>query len=339
MHPSWTDQFTPPRPFRSHPIFRGGHLQTLAVTLYRRPLSLKKAQRHLVDLPDGDQLVLHENTPPDWQPNEPTLLIVHGLCGCHQAGYMLRLMERFVSRRVRVFRIDMRGCGAGAELAAGLNHAGRSADLASALNHIMAITDSSYQRQDGPLWLIGISLGAAQSLKLLGELPASNQESALAQRLQRAAVVAPPADLLACSQHMQRLHLRPYNRYFIRSLLSQAPAKLRQTPQWQAIDLRRRPRTLFELDDRVTAPLSGFAGALDYYQQCSAIHRAEKITCETLVLAAADDPIIPLRTLTNVAWSASTHLQIARGGGHVAFLQRGPQRFWMDEQLERWFFG
>ena len=33
---------------------------------------------------------------------------------------------------------------------------------------------------------------------------------------------------------------------------------------------KRSPRTLWELDDRITAPLSGFDGASDYYEQASA---------------------------------------------------------------------
>jgi len=328
-------------PFRPHRWIRGGHLQTVAISFFKTRIDFPATKRHEITLPDGDQIVLHDDTPGDWREGSPSLLIVHGLCGSHQTGYVVRLTHRFLRRGVRVFRLDMRGCGAGFGLAEGLNHAGRSGDLCAALEQIALIT------HEGPLWIVGSSLGGAQTLKMLGELyrdrplseeaSESPQRSALQQRLQRVAVVAPPVDLLACSRNMQRFHLRLYNRYFIGQLLGRIPPRVRQSEGWQRIDLARRPRTMFELDHRVTAPLSGFDSALDYYTRCSALEGLSAIGVRTLVLAASDDPIVPIETLDHAPWSPVTTLERVTGGGHVAFLQRGPQPHWMDQRLEQWF--
>lgn len=323
-----------PQPFRPHRLFRGGHLQTIAITFQPPPMPRDSggATLHRVDLPDGDAIVLHDDCPPAWQPGDPSLLLIHGLCGSHAAGYMRRLADRFNRRGVRAFRMDMRGCGAAHAFARRLTHAGRSEDVLAAIQHIAAITGK------GPIWAIGVSLGGNQLLKGLGELGAGQVSIGEADsRLTRAAVVSPPIDLIRCSNHMQRLWMRPYNQYFIRALFQRIPPQVRASEAFRQIDLVRRPRTLRELDDRITAPLSNFASAEDYYRRSAATNWVAENRIETLVLAAADDPIVPVACFIEADWPQTTHLEIPPGGGHVAFLARGRSRCWMDECLGDWF--
>lgn len=326
------------KPFRPHFIFRGGHLQTLATQFLGGPRDASHdiqsliAQTHKITLADGDKIVLHENCDAGWLPGDPCILIVHGLGGDHRTGYMLRLTERFTARGIRVFRVDMRGCGLGFDFAAGLNHAGRSSDVLAALRYIAKLS------QHGPLGLIGVSLGGAQSLKMLAELDDGSLDAMLVRdRLQRAAIVAPPIDLEACSRNMERLGMRPYNRFFIRSLLGNIPTRVANSPRWKELDHRKLPKTMFELDERFTAPFSGFSGALDYYHRSAAIGHLPRIQTPTLIVAAKDDPIIPIKTILTAQWPKCIRLECIAGGGHVGFFQRGPQRYWMDERLEQWF--
>lgn len=319
-------------PFRPHPLFRGGHLQTIATTLQRRRSVVAKAAEHRVGLADGDAVVLHDICPGGWRPGDPSLLLIHGLCGCHAAGYMTRLAERFGRQGVRSFRMDMRGCGAAFELSRRLTHAGRSEDVLEAIRSVAAITG------DGPIWAIGISMGGNQLLKGLGELGSGEASIGDASsRLVRAAAVSPPIDLAHCAAHMQRLVMRPYNRYFIRALFKRIPPRVRTSAAFTRLDLRRLPRTIHELDERITAPLSGFTGADDYYQRSAAASRVAANRVKTLVLAAADDPIVPIDCFARAAWPQPTHLEIVPSGGHVAFLARGVPRCWMDECLSDWF--
>ena len=62
-----------------------------------------------------------------------TCVLIHGLAGSHASGYMRRMAAEVADRGVRVFRMDMRGCGAGEELARGTTHCGRWADAAAAV--------------------------------------------------------------------------------------------------------------------------------------------------------------------------------------------------------------
>ena len=326
-----TEIFQPP-PFRSHLFLRGGHLQTIASIRNGQPFDLP-TQRHTVPLGDGDSIVLHDDPPISWQPGDASILLIHGLCGCHAASYMLRLAKLFFDRGVRVFRVDMRGSGAGAKLANQLTHAGRSDDVLTALGAIAEKT------QAGKIRAIGVSLGGNQLLRAAGRVGAGlDPTPSWIDRVDRIAVVAPPLDLHRCSDNMERWILRPYNYYFISVLLSRIPAQVTQREDFQRILTGPRPKTLRQLDERITAPLSGFRDAEDYYQQSSAMHVAHANQIQTLVLAANDDPVVPIQCFTDdtVVWPESTQLLVSSGGGHVGFIGR-KRKSWMDEVLGQWF--
>ena len=110
--------------FRPHPLLRGGHRQTLAGAFWPRGRVDYQAEQHRIALPDGDQVVLHDDCPADWKNGERCVLLVHGLGGCHSSPYMVRLVTKLKAAGRRVFRLDMRGCGAGLRLAQRPGHAG-----------------------------------------------------------------------------------------------------------------------------------------------------------------------------------------------------------------------
>ncbi|TWU58214.1 putative hydrolase [Rubripirellula reticaptiva] len=343
------DSFQPP-PFVPHPIFRGGHLQTITPVGGRSQESLLKSLAPTaipVKVSDGDSIVLHEDLPcvsdaivsdnrnlADPEMAGASVLLVHGLTGCHAADYMVRLADRFTRRGLRVFRMDMRGFGAATDLTRNLSHAGRSDDCLAALRAIAERCPS------GPIFAIGISLGAGQLLRAMGRVGAGlDATPTWIDRFSGLAAVCPPLDLTRCSDNMQRLRLRPYNRYFIRSLLSRIPPGVRDRHDFAACVAGSRPRTLRELDDRFTAPLSGFASAADYYDASSSCHVVGSISVPTLVLTAVDDPIVPVDCFRgDQPWSDSTRLMVLPTGGHVGFIDRR-RRSWMDDVLEKWVMG
>ena len=218
-------------------------------------------------------------------------------------------------------------------MAANLTHAGRSDDILAALGAI------AEQSRSGPIAAVGVSLGANQLLRAVGRIGAGFDPTPdWFDRLIRIAAVAPPLDLLRCSDNMQRWLMRPYNYYFIRSLLARTPPRVQQREDYQRQVSAGRPKTLRELDDRFTAPLSGFADAAEYYAASSANQVVEHNPVPTLVLAAADDPIVPIGCFVDHKdqWPASTKLVVAKTGGHVGFVDRQGSS-WMDQLLNAWF--
>ena len=325
------NSFQPPE-FKTHWLIRGGHLQTIFSVGQSEP-SPAGTIAHEVTLADQDAIVLQEDRPSDWLPGNPVIMLVHGLSGCHAAPYMIRLANRFLQLGWKTYRMDMRGCGAAWALAKQLTHAGRSDDIVAALGEIAKGNPGS------PLHAIGVSLSANQLLRAVGRIGAGQDDRpSWFSDLRRIAAVVPPLDLQRCSDNMQRRSRRIYNYYFIRSLLSRVPKLVAQRDDVQSLLAGWRPRTLRELDDRMTAPLSGFADAAEYYDHASCCHVISHNEVPTLVVAAKDDPIVPVDCFTNPtnAFSQSTTLLVSKSGGHNGFIGPG-KRCWIDDVMKQWF--
>jgi predicted alpha/beta-fold hydrolase len=319
--------FTLP-PFKPHPLLRGGHAQTLAGVYLPGHRYRYRAQRHLVTLADGDQIVMHDDCPATWQPHDRSALLIHGLAGCHDSGYMRRIATKLTVRGVRAFRLDLRGCGAGFGLARLPYHSGRSEDAAAALEAIACRLPQS------PTTLIGFSLGANIALKLLGELagrPCGNLDSAVA--------VCPPADLAACSRQISRRSNRIYDRHFVSLLLRQVQRQRAAQPEAAGPSWVRRPRSLWEFDNEFTAVICGFGTADNYYRAASSAQFLAGIRMPTLILASRDDPMIPSQTLETAGLPPSVRLHLSDHGGHLGFVGRAgvdPDRRWMDWRVVEW---
>ena len=95
------------------------------------------------------------------------------------------------------------------------------------------------------------------------------------------------------------------------------------------------PKTLFEFDDRFTAPLNGFVDAEDYYHQSGSKGCLDQITVPTTILVSNDDPVVPAEIFDDACFSSSTTLIRIQSGGHMGYLGRCGKR-WMDDQIIQW---
>ncbi len=292
---------------------------------------MSRTRQYRVDLPDGDAIVLHDDRPPRWLEDNLSVLLIHGLGGDHTSAYMLRLAHEFHALGIRVFRLDMRGCGAAYHLSKQIMHAGRSDDVLAALTAIAEMAPES------PLAAMGFSLGGNQLLRALGRVGAGlDLQPAWWPRLHFCVAVAPPIDLERCSRRLLQWWLRPYNRHFIDSLLEGAPPAIRSAGVIQRA-LTHRPRTMWEFDDRVTAPLAGFDRGLHYYHETSALSVVRDNPIPTLILAADDDPIVPVGIFTEIVDELHENSQLltTQRGGHLGFVDRSGSS-WMDNVLLAW---
>jgi predicted alpha/beta-fold hydrolase len=306
--------------FRQHWGLSGPHRQTVIGALLPSRYKPAHTRRHIVTLEDDEQLYLFENGPSN--SGTVPIVLVHGLGGTYQSGYLVRISAKLAQRGMQIFRVNLRGCAEGVQLAQKTAHAGCIHDLANALEWIQ-------QHSNGLAPAIaGFSLGGNILLKLLTQL---QQFPGL--QISRAVAVAPPVDLDASCQAITKQHRGFYDRSFLRSLRKDLKARAKVYPDCPYARLNPFPRTLREFDDRFTAPLNGFQGARDYYQKSSSKDQLDQITTVTSILIADDDPVVPAGIFEDVELSASTTLLRTRHGGHLGYLSnRLPEgdRRWMD---------
>ena len=150
-------------PFQPFPLLNGPHLQTVSATYLARRPALCGTVQHRVELPDGDQLVLQDDQPDTWRPTDPVAMLIHGISGCHASTYMVRAAAKLVTRGVRSFRLDMRGCGAGWSLARHSMHAGRGDDIQAVIQFLSRLCPHA------PRAGVGFSLGGLTLLRAIAE--------------------------------------------------------------------------------------------------------------------------------------------------------------------------
>jgi predicted alpha/beta-fold hydrolase len=294
--------------FRPLPFLGNPHVQTLLGNLLSGPALHHPTQPRQVVLPDGDRLLLHDNRPERWRPGGRVALLVHGLGGSHCSGYLQRLARLLLRRRVRVVRMDLRGCGRGMALARRAYHGGCSDDVRAAAAEVHRWSPTS------PLALVGFSLGGNIVLKLAGEAAADPVPG-----LERVAAVAPPVDMVRCAATLALPRNRFYDRYFARSLAQQVRRRRHFFPDQPGV---RFPRglTLRQFDELYTAPRNGFADALDYYQRASALPLLPRIAVPAFVLTARDDPFIVTEPLEACAAFPPFEVRVLERGGHLGYL-------------------
>lgn len=340
----WIGNYTPPA-FEPHRWLRGGHLQTLVSAAPGRVASSSstsvQSQRHRVDLPDGDAVVLHDDAPVDWDAAQGSVLLVHGICGCHAAPYMIRFRRRLNVVGIRTFRLDMRGCGDSAEYCRSITHAGRSEDILSALEFIGGLIDDP----TSPIGGVGVSLGGNQWLLAAARVGSGHHAPPdVWPQVGPILSIAPPIDLQACSDAMQSPKLRFYNRYFIHHLLARATPALLANPVYQNALAQPRPRTLRQFDRTFTAPLGGFDSERDYYRESSAIHIIDSIQKPTLIVTSRDDPLVPIGSFQPLhdpmdgsnRSDSPIRLHVTATGGHHGFLQ-ADRTSWSDDLVTHFF--
>ncbi|MCA9072349.1 MAG: alpha/beta fold hydrolase, partial [Planctomycetaceae bacterium] len=245
-----------------------------------------------------------------------------------QSPYMKRVAGKLVNRGVRVFRMDLRGCGEGAGHARLPYHPGRSQDGLWAVRYVADLCPRS------PLAFIGFSLGANLGLKMMGEF-----RDKLPTTLRRSIAINPPIELERSACALERFFTRIYNSRFVKCLMQQVEASTKLIRRNDLLARGKRFRKIREFDAYYTSAVWGFNSVSDFYADGSAAPWLKEISIPTLILASQDDPIVPCEVFAQTPRSASVELHLTKTGGHLGFLGRkgsDGDRRWMEWRVVDW---
>ena len=294
-----------------------GHLQTIVGNYFPRPtFRLATVSETVeVDPADGSRVLCHCH----WQA-EPvragrlTVILVHGLEGSSDSGYIQGVAARAWKAGWNVVRMNMRTCGGTETLTPTLYHSGLSSDVGVVVRH--------YAERLGlkRVALAGYSMGGNLVLKLAGEW--GNQPPLCA-----VAAVCPAIDLAVGADALHEGLNRLYEWNFLRGLLARYKRKAKLYPGIYASRKSIGPvRSIREFDDKIVARYWDFRDANDYYDRAAAARVVDRIAVPTLTLHAQDDPFIRLLPETRARLRANPHVTFieTRHGGHCAYLSRDP---------------
>lgn len=296
------------------PLFRNPHVLTILANFWPREYDFSRfpMEDRLIRT-DPDTQVLVKTQRPAATPLGHVVLL-HGLEGNGESGYIRSMAWDVLNAGFTTHRFHMRTCGDTAHLCKTLYHAGLTADLLAFLKGLES------ERSGLPVFLIGFSLGGNVALKLAGELGTT-------ELIQGVCAISTPIDLAAGVRRLGKLDNRVYERRFLKRMRQRMLATGRYTRE------QLKARSLYEMDDRVTAPSFGFQGADHYFATQSAQSYLDRIRVPSLLIQAKDDTFIPFEIFRHPAIESNPFLRLiaTEHGGHLGFLARRGARFWLDE--------
>jgi predicted alpha/beta-fold hydrolase len=298
----------PLTPFTARPPWIGGTLQTLRALRYPFRARLPPGHRLWLPLPDGDALaaMLHL---PEQRSEQPLAVLVHGLAGTEDDPYLREAAQGLLRRGFPVLRLNLRGNALSLPRSTSHYHLGRSEDLAAALQALpKALTRHG-------VVLAGWSLGGALVLLMLDRQAAAPGMP----RILAAAAICPPLQpelahaTIDANPILGRALLALYRREVLAVPAKDLPEPLRRAA--------RSARSLVEFEAEVTAPRFGYPSYAVFCEVNRPAAVLPRLRIPTLVVMAADDPLVPLASMEGIDWPgcpAVLPLAIA-GGGHCGF--------------------
>jgi predicted alpha/beta-fold hydrolase len=280
-------------------------------------------REHIVDAGDGVRLQgLHSTLP--HREARGLVLLLHGWEGSFDSGYMRHTAAHLLTLGFDVFRLNFRDHGDSHHLNEGIFHSCRLQEVVEAAKWVI-------ERFPNDNFLAaGYSLGGNFALRLALAAPAAGIP------LLHAAAVCPAVDPAAV---MTALETGPalYNWYFMRKWRSSLRKKKQLFPSVE-LDDATLAKDMRGLTHWLVQKYTDMAGIDEYFDGYAvAGGRLSALQVPVSVLAAADDPIIPVVTLKQLQLPAHSRLEIAEHGGHCGFIEGADLRSfaerWVGEQL------
>lgn len=310
---------------------RNRHLQTILPRLYPTPCDFSPFH-NIFELNDGDFVELTWSHKPDSvAPEQPIVLILHGLEGSFDSFYAKRMMNAMYNNGWATVLMHFRGCGKRTNRKAQTYHSGQTADVIEFVAHLK----QQFPKQ--PLFAVGFSLGGNVLTKYVGEHEDSGLDGAV--------VISAPLDLAICSKAIGEGFAKVYQKYLVDKLRVSTKAKIDFLGDKFPLDVTKTQLdevlVLSEFDELITAPLNGFEHAQDYYQKCSGNNFLKTCNTPTLIIHSKDDPFMTEEVIpTEDLLSEHVTLEVSDRGGHVGFLSgNNPLKpeFWAESRSSVFF--
>ena len=283
------------------------------------------ARDEIVDCGAGVRLLGHYSPQPG--PAKGLVILLHGWEGSAGASYVLSVGGLLYDAGLSVFRLNFRDHGDTFALNRELFHSCRIDEVVGAL----ATIAQRYPAER--TFIVGHSLGGNFALRAAARAPAAGIP--ITKVVALCPVLRPASTMRALEEG-----LWVYRHYFLRRWRRSLLAKAACFPElYDFGDLRRFP-TLTATTEFFATRYASFPDLESYLNGYAITGDAlARLTVPARVIVAADDPVIPIADLADVAVTRALTIDVLDRGGHCAFLEDYGLRSWLDRavlaELER----
>ena len=256
----------------------------------------------------------------------PAVIACHGFEGSSNSTHITRLMTIIQRLGWSGYAINYRSCSGVINDTFYTYNAGKTEDLEQLIWYVRN------QDQNRPIFLVGYSFGANILANCISR-PKSNLPRILASALISGNYRIEPG-VTAMAKGFSRV----YEQSFVSSLIEKYKLKKAKFPNEVDYDAFFESKTLYELDEKITAPYFNFPDASSFYEEISSAKHLTEIDHPTFMLNSLDDPLSPPDCFPSDKELSSPFLNFftTEKGGHVAFVSRDTS-YWLEKQILRWF--
>ncbi len=306
---------------------RNPHTQTIFSSLKIRTLGKKpldrEARQVLVDAGDGVRLLGVYN-PQEKGPSRGLILLIHGWEGGSDSTYMLTTGEFFHRRGYDVFRLNLRDHGGTHHLNEGLFNSSLIEESHRAVQRVAA-TDGNR-----PFFLVGFSLGGNFAIRM-----ALRHRQDPIPHLRHVFAISPVLDPQKSTEAMDR-SVFIYRGYFLKKWKKSLLRKQSLFPHRYKFDDLLESGGLMEITDRILCRYSSYRSPQEYFQTYTLTSlKYSELSVPLLILAAADDPVIPAEDFLKLTGNEHLCVRVERYGGHCGFLRNYRLQAWYEDLIEQ----
>ena len=317
---------SPQTPFMPAFPLRNPHLQTILASLRIRALGAnplrERSEEILVDAGSGVRLLGYRTLQPAGR-SLGLVILLHGWEGSSESTYMLTTGRRLYRSGYDVFRLNLRDHGQSHHLNKGVFHSARIEEVFTAVLNIAATAGVR------PCHLVGFSLGGNFSLRIALRLSSSQAGS-----LRNIIAISPVLDPVKATCAIDGGFF-VYRDYFVRKWKRSLSLKQQLFPDLYDFSDVMALKSCMAITERAIPRYTPYRDVFEYFQTYTLTGADfSRLAVPVTILAAEDDPVIPVDDFRHLQGDSRLRLVIERYGGHCGFLQNWRLKVWFEELLE-----
>lgn len=253
------------------------------------------------------------------------VILLHGWEGSIDSTYVLQTGKHLFNRDYTVYRINLRDHGRSQHLNEGLF-------FATLLEETFeAVSQAASEFEGLPVFLVGFSLGGNFALRI-----ARHTNQYPIKELQHVVAISPVLDPDKTTDCIDNNVFLRY--YFLRKWIRSLKLKQSLFPDRYDFSNVLNLGNVRAITDKMIPQLSDFNSALEYFRGYTLTGSTlADISIPTAIIAAKDDPVIPIADFIQLKLNPQTKLYIHSHGGHNGFVETILLSSWYERKLSKLF--
>jgi len=248
--------------------------------------------------------------------------LIHGWEGSSESTYIKSTGEYLYERGYDIFRLNLRDHGNSHHLNEGLFHGALIDETFHAVRNIAYLSD------EGPYYLVGFSLGGNFALRI-----ALKNSFLKIPHLRHVFSISPALDPYKVTLAIDD-NFRIYRHYFLGKWKRSLRKKQTAFPHLYDFKNILHKNTCMALTEAVMQYYPHFDNYRKYFNLYTLLGDAlTDIDIPVTIIAAEDDPIVPVGDLFELKKNRYIQTHIHKYGGHCGFLNFFPFTCWYEEKI------